>query len=198
MNETKSINKKNIFKVELGYIKNSHFKDNAEILLEILPDYFFTIPASSTGKYHPSFSLGEGGLVRHTKVAMKIANELLQNNSIGYVFTDDEKDMILISILLHDGVKEGLPQGKYTIFDHPIVVSNLIKDNKDKTTLTDEELDLITDMIESHMGEWNTNPYSSVVLPKPKNKYQKFVHMCDFLSSRKFLDVKFENNDIIN
>ena len=47
------------------------------------------------------------------------------------------------------------------------------------------------------MGEWNTNSYSNVVLPLPKDKFQRFVHMCDFLSSRKFLDVKFENDDII-
>ena len=47
------------------------------------------------------------------------------------------------------------------------------------------------------MGEWNTNQYSSVILPLPKDKYQRFVHMCDFLSSRKFLDIKFENNDIV-
>lgn len=190
--------KKELFQKELSYIKNVHFKENAEILLELLPDYFFEIPASSTGKYHPSFSLGEKGLVRHTKVAIRIAHDILENNSIGYVFTEDEKDMILLSLLLHDGVKEGIPKGKYTIFDHPIVVSNLIRDHRSETTLTDPEIKLITEMIESHMGEWNTNAYSDVVLPKPKNKYQKFVHMCDFLSSRKYLDVKFQENDIVD
>ena len=29
------------------------------------------------------------------------------------------------------------------------------------------------------------------------NKYQKFVHMCDYLASKKFLDIKFENNNIV-
>lgn len=190
--------KKELFQKELSYIKKAHFRENAEILLELLPDYFFEIPASSTGKYHPSFSLGEKGLVRHTKVAIRIAHDILENNSIGYVFTEDEKDMILLSLLLHDGVKEGIPKGKYTIFDHPIVVANLIRDHRSETTLTDPEIKLITEMIESHMGEWNTNAYSDVVLPKPKNKYQKFVHMCDFLSSRKYLDVKFQENDIVD
>ena len=38
----------------------------------------------------------------------------------------------------------------------------------------------------------------SAVLPKPINKYQRFVHMCDFLASRKFLNTKFNNNDIID
>lgn len=191
------INRKDVFKLELSYIKNAHFRENAEILLGILPNYFFEIPASSTGKYHPSFSLGNGGLVRHTKVAIRIAHDILEDESIGYVFTEDEKDMILLALLLHDGVKEGIPQGKYTIFDHPIIVSNLIREHQKETTLTEEELRLITEMIESHMGPWNTNQYSNVVLPKPKNKYQKFVHMCDFLSSRKYLDVKFEQDNIV-
>lgn len=189
--------KKEIFKREISYIKNPHYKENIEILLELLPDYFFEIPASSTGKYHPSFSLGEKGLVRHTKVAVRIAHDLLENEAIGKTFNDLEKDMIIMAILLHDGVKEGIPQGKYAIFDHPLVVSKLIKENQSKTTLNEKEIDFITMMIESHMGQWNTNSYSEVILPKPKNKYQRFVHMCDFLSSRKYLDVKFLNDDIV-
>jgi len=52
-------------------------------------------------------------------------------------------------------------------------------------------------VIETHMGEWNTNPYSNVILPLPNNKYQKFVHMCDFLASRKFVNINFENNNIV-
>ena len=47
------------------------------------------------------------------------------------------------------------------------------------------------------MGPYNTNAYSDVVLPIPKNKYQKFVHMCDLLASRKFLDIKFDDDDNI-
>ena len=75
-------------------------------------------------------------------------------------------------------------------------VYNYIKENKDKTTFTDSEIEFLANVISSHMGIYNTNPYSDVVLPIPHNKYQRFVHMCDFLASRKFLDVKFENNEI--
>ena len=191
------MSKKEVFEKELLYFKNPHFKENAEKLLEMLPDYFFEIAASSTGKYHPSFSLGEGGLVRHTKVAVRIAHDLLENEVIGNVFTADEKDMILLALLVHDGLKDGLVKSKYCIFDHPLVIANFIRDKKAELTLTEDEITLITTMIESHMGQWTTNPYSKAVLPYPKGKYQKFVHMCDFLSSRKYLDVKFFNNDII-
>ena len=37
----------------------------------------------------------------------------------------------------------------------------------------------------------------NVVLEKPKTKYQNFVHMCDFLASKKFLLVPFNDNNEI-
>lgn len=191
------MNKVACFNKEISYIKREHYRDNIKIMIELLPDYFFSVPASSTGKYHPVFSLGEGGLVRYTKVAVKIAYELLNDESIGHVFNDDEKDMIIMALIMHDGLKSGLIKETYTAFDHPLLVCKYIADNKDKLTLNDTEIKLITNMISSHMGPWNTNNYSDVVLPKPSNKYQRFVHMCDFLASRKFLNVNFENDDIV-
>lgn len=185
-----------IFNDELNLIKNERLKESCIELLKILPDYFYHVEASSSGKYHPAFALGEGGLVRHTKVAVKIADEIIKTESVGNVFTQDEKDMILISLMLHDGLKKGIIEEKYTRFDHPILMGDFVLDNIDKTKLTKLEATMISDNIKSHMGEWNTNPYSQVVLPKPKNKYQKMVHMCDLLASRKFINVNFNNNRI--
>lgn len=189
--------KSTIFNNELELIKNDRLRRSCEILLNELPDYFYEIPASSTGKYHPKFALGEGGLVRHTKVAVRIAHEIIKTQSIGNVFTDDEKDLILISLMLHDGLKEGLIKEKYTRFDHPILAANFVNDKANLTELTSEEVKLISTNISSHMGEWNTSDYSDVTLPLPKNKYQKMVHMCDLLASRKFINVEFDGNDII-
>ena len=129
----------NTFAKELEYIKNERYKKNAQILIDLLPDYFYEVPASSTGKYHPSFALGEGGLVRHTKVAVKLAHELSQNQVIGYSFNEDEKDLMIIALIMHDGLKHGKIKEKYVRFDHPILMANYIKENKDKTTFTNEE-----------------------------------------------------------
>lgn len=182
---------------EINYIKNEKYKDNLKILIELLPDYFFEVAASSTGKYHPSYALGNAGLLRHTKAAAKIALELTKNNTIGSAFNQDEKDLMIIALILHDGLKLGLKKEKYTRFDHPIIMANYIKENKDKLTLDEKEIEFIAKCIETHMGEWTTDYDGNEVLEKPKNKYQKFVHMCDFLASRKFLEVPFENNEII-
>src|SRR5574344_2607143 len=98
--------KSDIFNKEISYIKNDKYKENVRVYLELLPDYFYHVPASSTGKYHPSFALGEGGLVRHTKVAVRMANEIIGGKTIGDKFTSDEKDLVLFSLMLHDGLKE--------------------------------------------------------------------------------------------
>ena len=188
--------KEKTFMTEIAYIKNEKYRENAKKLVNMLPDYFFEVAASSTGKYHPKFSLGDGGLVRHTKAAVRIAKELFDDKCITGIFNSEEKDLMIISIIMHDGLKHGLIKDRYTKFDHPILMANYIKENKDKLTFTDGEIDFIVNVISSHMGPWNTNPYSDVVLPVPKNKYQKFVHMCDYLASRKFLDVEFNGNEI--
>lgn len=192
------MNKVAMFAKEIKYIKREKYRKAAEVLIELLPDYFFEVAASSTGKYHPRFSLGEGGLVRHTKVAVRIAYEMQNDESITHNFTQDEKDMMLVALLVHDGVKHGIPKEQYVRFDHPLLICDLIRKNQEQLNLTENEIHALTNMIESHMGPWNTNTYSNVVLPIPSNKYQRFVHMCDFLASRKFLDVKFEDNDIVD
>lgn len=188
--------KEELFNKEYTYIKNNKYIDNLKIMVNLLPDYFFKVAASSTGKYHPDFALGDGGLLRHTKFACRIAHELYQDDAITSIFNQDEKDMMIFALVLHDGLKLGLNEEKYTRFDHPILMSNYIKDNKDKLTLNESEIELITSCIETHMGPWTTDYQGNEVLKKPSNKYQKFVHLCDYLASRKFIETKFNGNEI--
>jgi len=185
------------FKKELDYIRDEKIKNSLILILKELPDYWFRVPASSTGKYHPKYALGEGGLLRHSKAAMRIGFELLENPTIGDKYTSHEKDLMLLALLVHDGLKSGNPQEKYTRFDHPILMANFIIDNKDKFELNDEDANFVADVIKTHMGPWIEDYNGNVVLEKPKTKYQNFVHMCDYLASKKFLLVSFnENNEI--
>lgn len=191
--------KQEIFKNEINYVIDSERRKDLKKMIGLLPDYFFEVPASSTGKYHPKFSLGDGGLVRHTKVAVRIAYELLKNNTVGTKFSDKDKDLIIMALILHDGVKSGMEHSRYTKFDHPLLVSKLLMENKSKFSLEIDDLRKICSMIESHMGEWTYDNYSKKeVLPKPRTAEQRFVHMCDYLASRKFLDVEFgEDGNIL-
>ena len=186
----------NYFNREYNYIKDDKIREDLKYLVSNLPDYFFEIEASSTGKYHPKFASGEHGLVRHTKVAVRIAYELMNNSALNN-FTNREKDLIILALTLHDGLKCGSPKEKYTRVDHPLLASSFIKEHKDKLSLSDEDIDFVSSVISTHMGNWNTDYNGNEVLPKPKNKYQRFVHMCDFLASRKVINVEFNGIEII-
>ncbi len=191
------MNKVEVFKKEFSYIKNESYATDAKYLVDSLPDYFFEVPASSTGKYHPKYALGEGGLVRHTKSAVRMAYELLSNPVIGDKYTDREKDLMIMALILHDGLKSGKEKSQYTKVEHPLYISEHIKDNKDNLNMNDVDIEFVCSVIESHMGAWNKDFDGNPVLPVPKTKYQNFVHMCDFLASRKFINVEFDDNNNI-
>jgi hypothetical protein len=181
-----------IFKTELEYVKNPKIREFTEKAINNLPEYFFTVPASSTGKYHPSYALGDGGLVRHTKAAVRIAIELFRMDCFKY--SEDEKDMMISSLILHDGCKSGLEKSKYTVTEHPLIVAKFVKENKEINSCIDNDtLETIAQCIESHMGQW-TFDYKTKknVLPRPKTKMQNFVHWCDYLASRKCLEFNFD------
>ena len=192
------MNKSLKFSKELEYIKSEKIKNACQKMIELLPDYFFEVPASSTGKYHPEYALGEGGLLRHTKAAVRIAYELLNDPCIGDKYTQDEKDLMIMALILHDGLKSGLNHEKYTRFDHPILIADYIMDNEEELGLEVEEIEFLCDAFKTYMGSWTTDYNGVEVLEKPKTKYQNFVHMCDYLASRKCLLVPFDKNDDIS
>ena len=189
--------KKKLFENEINYIKDDDIKKSLEVMIEKLPDYFFSVEASSTGKYHPKYALGEGGLLRHTKAAVRLAYELLSDPIIGDKYTSRERDLMIMGLVLHDGLKLGEVKERYTRFDHPLLMANYIEKNKEDLFLKDEDISLLKDVISSHMGPWTTDYNGNDILPKPKTKYQNFVHMCDYLASRKAILFEFDSDNNI-
>lgn len=160
-------------------------------VLEDVPDYFYHEPASTSGRHHPKYALGEGGLLRHTLSAGLIALELFKNDTICGDFNNREKNLMLSAIILHDTIKQGEKGEKYAT-EHPILASDFIhKIYQD--IISQEEVDFICDCISTHMGQWTYDyKLKEDVLEKPKTEAQKFVHLCDYLASRKMLEVNFE------
>jgi len=192
------MDREELFIDELELIKDENLSDALLNIINMLPDYWLEEAASSTGKYHPEYALGKGGLLRHSKAAMRIGYELLSNPCIGDKYTNHEKDLMLMSLLVHDGLKLGIPQEKYTRFDHPILMGKFILDNYKKIGISKDDAKFMDEVIKTHMGPWTTDYNGEEVLEKPKNKYQNFVHMCDFLASRKCLLVPFDENNNIS
>lgn len=180
----------------LSTIVNNDIREFAQALVETLPAYIWEVGASSTGKYHPAYSLGVGGLMRHQIAVVRFLNYFFELEQYNTKFTSREMDLMRVAGLVHDGRKSGeqndYARSKFTKFDHPIQMANVIRSYEGKY-LNRDELEFIAHCIESHMGQWNTDRKSSIVLQKPMDDYQHFVHLADYLASRKDLTMAFDS-----
>lgn len=169
-------------------------------LLNKVPEYFFTVPASSSGKYHPKNDLGEGGLVRHSISVERMLKHLLEPDEY-FDFTPRQVDLLIVAALFHDclksGTQEEYEQGKYTKFLHPLYASNFIMTQSVLMGFDYNDALFISSAVISHMGQWNTSKNGPGKLPTPETPAQKALHLADYLASRKDInmEVEVEEND---
>ncbi len=191
--------KSEVFNTELNYIKDEQIRESARYLLEELPDYFYVMPASTSGKYHPHFSLGEGGLVRHTKAAVRIAVELFRDNIFNtFEYGDRTQDLIIMALLLHDGFKQGKTESGSTKIEHPLLAAEFVFSNITKLPMKQMDTLQVRRLIASHMGPWDKDKSGNKILPIPRRDDEIFVHLCDYMASRNFLNINFVDNEIVD
>lgn len=179
------------FDAELSEFETEPIKSFAKLLIDELPNYFWDVPASSSGKYHPKHDIFNHGLYYHTIAVFQMLNHLLTPEFMQEMYTETERDCARCAVLVHDGWKSGnvKPDGSYedhTIFTHPLVAKEHILAHRDDGIIAPATVELIADTVSSHMGQWNTSKYNpDVTLPKPTSRLQQVVHMADYLASRK-------------
>jgi hypothetical protein len=181
------------FEKELKFILNPSIRKFAEEALKTLPDYFFRVAASSSAKYHSKYALGEGGLVRHVRACMRVAVDLYRTHLFDWM-NSDQKDLVLVSLLLHDGYKQGDGSTGYTVAKHPIIAKFAILENESlKNIIPDEWIVTIAENVATHSGKW-VQDYKTkeVVLDMPKNKMQNAVHLFDYIASRRQIEINFD------
>lgn len=180
---------------ELSLIEDEDIRTFTIKCLQAAPQYFWQIPASSTGKYHPDYAATECGLVKHVKMAVKFAEDLLALKQHSYLSENGYKDMIYAALILHDICKKGRSDegDEHTRFDHPILATQLLTEVSMSMYCEYHHIRIpefvkeIQRLIASHMGQWNTNKYNpDVTLSTPNTPAQEFVHLCDYLASRKY------------
>lgn len=209
MNNTQKLK---AFGVHLENFKHPIIKGIVKNIIINTPTFFFGASTSSTGKYHPLATNGVMGLVKHSVAVMLTAQDMFRNDTIMSVFglselSELDKEIILAACLLHDNAKYGTDDNVYsdkklyTNNEHPRLVSQIAENaglyNDDMVKEVKLYLNRILDLIETHMGQWtNTDSkYSNppVInlqpLEAPKTGPQAFVHMCDYIASRKTMDI---------
>lgn len=179
------MNKSDFFEREIQLIQSEDYRDFVRFFFnEHVGAWFWKSGASSSGKYHPCFAQGEGGLVRHTRAAAMMCEELLQMSSYAYM-RDEYKDYARIAILLHDTRKYGSEdeEDKECYAQHGALAAS------DVAFAWLEFFDtpcpeLLTMAIRSHMGQWVENRED-----RPFTNIDRLVHLSDYIASRSFWDI---------
>ena len=173
------------FERELNLINDSTLRTLvADYLEHATPNYFWVDGASSSGKYHPQFAQGVGGLVRHTKAVVMFAEELLRMSSYAYM-EETYKDFVIAACILHDTIKYGteeeINKGEYRNHARNAAAA-FEKFCVEGYGITPHYL--LLNAIRSHMGQWSTEKED-----KPFTSVDCCVHMADYMASRSFIDI---------
>lgn len=176
------------------------YRNLAEFLIDQLDDYWFIKPASSTGKYHPKFNNGEGGLVRHSlNVCMwwQQMYRAFEQELISFSGRDDIYDLGLIACLFHDAKKYGDAEenSRWVKKDHDVksmewFLHNVeIYEHTNDMNFDNKAINYIANAIDHHNGPWST-------LGAPRTIFERLVFICDYASSQKIHEQEvFNVND---
>lgn len=175
--------KSKFFEQELNLIQNENYRGFVKNYLDkYVPNYFWEIGASSSGKFHPQFSQGKGGLVRHTKAVVMFAEELLRMSSYAYM-NDEHKDFVIMACIVHDTCKYGMCEyDKDDYKNHACNASDYVKKAwAERFNMPCSEFFLSA--IRCHMGQWSERE------DRPFTSIDRCVHMADYMASRSFIDI---------
>lgn len=184
---------KTAFIDKINEISSERLREVCLAMVEDIPDYFWTVPASSSGKYHPSCDLGEGGLVRHSIMVYTIAMDLVTSEMF---VRDNEanRDIARVAALFHDCIKSGpvAEDGSFsdhTVFEHPRFASDFVRKHLIEANIDDLTTNMICDAIYTHMGKWCVDRYGDAkALSKPRTDFEKMIHLADYMASRKYIN----------
>lgn len=180
-----------IFAPEIALIKDEELKSTMLSVFLKVEQQHKTVPASSTGKYHPVCSNGPGGLIRHTKLVVWLTEDLLRARPD---LSDERHDEFIVAAILHDmGKYHG--GALYVTHDHPKWIADLCREQMLEPTSI--RILSVASLIEPHMGIWNKNNKSEVILPVPSTEPEWLLHYADYIASRKWITYTFDEEDNI-
>ena len=185
------MNKKAVFKELLDKFETEDMRLYCEDMIELIPDYIFTMPSSTTGKFHNKTQCQPHGQIYHIVMFGTIMNYLLALKCNQEKFKSPiQRDAMRCVPIFHDAVKCGLNGSQYTVHEHPMLAGKWVRETKVEHDIDDKIKERIACMCERHSGEWTTSKRSKIVLPEPENEMEILVHECDILSSRSNIDMQ--------
>jgi len=171
----------------LELVRDKEIREFTRKALQEADPKFWTAPCSSSGKYHPPEDQVEGGVIIHSRKAVRVVIDLF---SFFDIQDQLAKDKIIAAVILHDICKYGMPWGERTDYTHGHIAAKwlqqFIPENKEATVNIKEVIDLIA----NHMGIWN-KPEPTPAITKGSVCGQKeimhlIIQLADYWASRKW------------
>ena len=173
------------FEREIQLIESEDLRDFVRWFFDThVGKWFWVSGASASGKYHPEFTKGDGGLVRHTRAVAWMLEELLRMSTYAYMRAE-YKDLARVACLLHDTRKYGMNDeiDKSAYKNHGRLASNAVAIAWQEF-FNERAPELLLMAIKSHMGQWTEDRDE-----RPFTNIDRVVHMADYVASRPFFDI---------
>lgn len=153
----------------LRLIDDDRLREQTARLTADAPDYYWSVPASSSGFHHPACR-GLHGLWVHTLMLSTVIDRLADSYVEQGRLTREEIDYAHAAAVLHDQRKNGPPENPHdkSVTDHDELMAAVVHDS--------DLPDAVADAVNSHMGPW----YSG---PEPKTDLDDLVHTADMVAS---------------
>ena len=185
------MDKKAVFKELLDKFETEEVRLYCEDMIENIPDYIFTMPSSTSGKFHNATQCLPHGQIYHIIMFGAIMNYRLALKCNKEKFNNPiHRDAMRCVPIFHDAVKCGWNGSAFTVHDHPMLAGAWVRETKVEHDMDDEIKEMIARMCERHSGEWTSSKRSKIVLPEPETEMEILVHECDILSSRSDIDMQ--------
>ena len=188
------MDKVKVFEGLLNKFETDEIRDYCTDMIKEIPDYIFTIPSSTSFKYHNKTQCQPHGQIFHILMFAEVMNYVLGLEYVKEKTNERQRDCLRCTPIFHDAIKCGLNGSQYTVHEHPMLAGEWVRNTSVEHDVDADTKAYIARLCESHSGEWTSTKRSKTVLPKPENDEQFFVHMCDYLASRSNLDMTYSDD----
>ena len=183
--------KSSLFQPYLDKFETDKMRMYCTDMIAQIPDYIFTMPSSTSGKYHNATQCQPHGQIYHIIMFAEIMNYRLALKGNQEKFkSPTQRDAMRCVPFFHDALKCGTDGGQWTVHEHPMLAGTWVRETNVEHDIEDNIKEAIARMCERHSGEWTSSKKSKVVLPEPENAMELFCHECDILSSRNNIDMQ--------
>ena len=191
------MDKVKVFEGLLNKFETDEIRNYCTDMIKEIPDYIFTIPSSTSFKYHNKTQCQPHGQIFHILMFAEVMNYVLGLEYVKEKTNERQRDCLRCTPIFHDAIKCGLNGAQYTVHEHRMLAGEWVRNTSVEHDVDAGTKAYIARLCESHSGEWISTKRSKTVLPKPENDEQFFVHMCDYLASRSNLDMIY-SDDVVS